>query len=248
MKVSKKRFFAVASALFLAQCIFCISLYAQSDDFATGEDLFRSDEPVKAIPYLKKALNEGNPKAYIYLSIAYYQNGQFQDSIDICAAGMKAAGTDKKLLAYNAGNSAFAKGDFSSAEQYFTTAMTADPSYAEPVLNRANARLSQKKYKDSRADYISYLNLAPDDPQKEQILILIGLLDDQVAAEEKEEAQRVAEEARLKEEAARIAAEEEARKKKMLEDVANSLQNTDTENMTAGAEGTVDYGYESELE
>ena len=48
-------------------------------------------------------------------------------------------------------------------------------------------------------------------------------------------------------EAERKAAEDE-RRRKLLEDVANSLQQTDTTNMTAGAEDVLDYDYESELE
>ena len=48
-------------------------------------------------------------------------------------------------------------------------------------------------------------------------------------------------------EAARKAAEEE-RRRKLLEEVANSLQQTDSTNMSAGAEDVIDYDYESELE
>ena len=58
------------------------------------------------------------------------------------------------------------------------------------------------------------------------------------------EAARLAEEKRLADEKAA----EEARKAKLLEDVASSLNGSSTENMSAGAEGTVGYGYESELE
>ena len=43
-------------------------------------------------------------------------------------------------------------------------------------------------------------------------------------------------------------AEEEERRRKLLEEVANSLQQTDTTNMTAGAEDVLDYEYESELD
>jgi len=49
-------------------------------------------------------------------------------------------------------------------------------------------------------------------------------------------------------EAERQAAEEAERRKRLLEDVAASLQDSESQNMSAGAEGTVDYGYESELE
>ena len=59
---------------------------------------------------------------------------------------------------------------------------------------------------------------------------------------------KAAEEEAARAEAERIAAEEAARRRKLLEDVAASLQNTETENMSAGAEGTVEYDYETELE
>lgn len=248
MNLKADCFFAKKAIALFAGVVLCCVLSAQTANFKQGEELFQNDQPEQAIPYLKKAVTEGNPKAYIYLSIAYYQVGKYQESIDICSAGMKASGTDKKKIAFNAGNSAFAKGDYAGAETWYTTAITASPTYAEPVLNRANARLDQMKYKDARGDYIHYLELAPDDPQEEQIRILIKLLEDQIASDEKAEADKLVEEQRLKEEADRLAQEEAERKRKLLEDVANSLQNTETENMTAGAEGTVDYGYESELE
>src|SRR5574344_2150991 len=203
----------------LVGAVLCCVLYAQTANFTQGEEYFKDDQPEQAIPYLKKAVAEGNSKAYIYLSIAYYQVGEYQESIDICSAGMKASGTDKKKIAFNAGNSAFAKGDYAGAETWYTTAITASPTYAEPVLNRANARLNQKKYKDARGDYIHYLELATDDPQEEQIRILIKLLEDQIVADEKAEADKLVEEQRLKEEADRLAQEEAERKRKLLEDV-----------------------------
>lgn len=236
--------------LLLSLCFFSLSFYifSQENNFTKGEDLFTRNEPEKAIPYLKKSISEGNQQAYIYLSLAYYQIGKYSESIDICNAGMKAYGTDKKVLAYNAGNTAYKMGDFSGAESWYNKAIVADPFYSEPVLNMANTLLSEKKYKESKADYIKYLEMEPEDPQYEQIKILIGLLDDQIAADEKAEADKLVEEKRLKDEADRIAAEEAARRKKLLEDVANSLQETSTENVSAGAESTVDYDYESELE
>lgn len=81
------------------------------------------------------------------------------------------------------------------------------------------------------------------------------MLTQQIENEEKAEAIRVEQERKQKEEEQRVAAErarleqeEAARRKKLLEDVASSLQDAASENMSAGAEGTVDYGYESELE
>lgn len=57
--------------------------------------------------------------------------------------------------------------------------------------------------------------------------------------EQEAEQRRLEEEKRL--------AEEEERKRKLLEEVANSLQ-TDSENMSSGAEDIIDYDYESELD
>ena len=41
---------------------------------------------------------------------------------------------------------------------------------------------------------------------------------------------------------------EEERRKKLLEDVANSLQGSDSTNLTSGAEDLIDYDLEGELD
>ena len=51
-----------------------------------------------------------------------------------------------------------------------------------------------------------------------------------------------------KEEQAKMMEAEEARRKKLLDDVANSLQNTDSINMTSGADDIIDYDQEGELD
>ena len=148
----------------------------------------------------------------------------------------------------------------------------ADDFYAA-LLNRANARLKQKKYEECIQDYEKYIECLPEDPQVEEIERLLGYLEkemeeirlesERLAEEQKrieeenrrlqEELARQEEQRLLKEaEEARILAEqkaaEEERRRKLLEEVANSLQQTDTTNMTAGAEDVLDYEYESELE
>ncbi len=59
----------------------------------------------------------------------------------------------------------------------------------------------------------------------------------------KEQAQAEAE--RL---ATQKAEEEEAKRQKILQDIMNSLQNSESTNMSAGVEGTFEYDYESELD
>ena len=74
---------------------------------------------------------------------------------------------------------------------------------------------------------------------------------------QRKEEERLAEEARLKREAEEAEArrveelrraEEAERRRKMLEEVANSLQQTDSTNMSAGTEDLIDYDTEGELD
>lgn len=231
-----------------------VALHAQS--FSSGEELFRTGKFSEAVPFLEKAVESGeNPKAYIYLALCYQQMKEYEKGLAVLERGMDAPGTNKKVIAFDAGNISFAMGNYSAAENWYSMAIAADPSYAAPVLNRANTRLKAGKYADSKADYVSYLGLEPETPQGNSIKTIISMLTQQMENEEKAEAIRVEQERKQKEEEKRVAAErarleqeEAARRKKLLEDVASSLQDAASENMSAGAEGTVDYGYESELE
>lgn len=264
-----------AAAFFAA---FSTAVFAQESSFAEGERLFRQNKSSLAVPFLEKAIAAGeNPKAYNYLALCYFQEGNLKKALDTCASGMEAFGTDKKVLAFNAGNIAFAGEDYENAEKWYTKALVASPSYAPPYLNRGNARLRLGKIDECREDYVKYLELVPDDVQKPQILTLLSLLDEEKERLAREKAEREAEEARLKEEAERLAeqkrledekrreeearlaelkrqeeerkrAEEAEKRRRLLEDVAASLKQTESENMLAGSEGTIDYEYETELE
>lgn len=323
----KKEMMAGFLFLLLGRALFC-----QSANFVKGESLFKENRVEEAVAYLRNAISEGNnPKAYNYLALSYHKMGMFQESLDVCSEGMKVTGTDKKILAFNAGNVCFDMGDYDIAEKWYSLAIAANRIYAPPVLNRANAELKQQKFLASLEDYKLYLDLSPNDRQKPEIEQIIALLEDWkrneeekkaeaerlkveealIAAEQKRildeekaiaaenerrekeaqarametaiqeqlnakfveqaalieaqreelkrlieeqkivrEQQRIEAEKREEEAAARAAKAEEdaARRRKLLEDVAASLQNSGTSNMNAGVEGTVDYGYESELE
>lgn len=332
--------------LFFSGICFC-----QTSDFLKGESLFKENKVEEAVPYLKNAISQGgNPKAYNYLALSYHKLGMYEESLEVCSEGMKVSGTDKKVLAFNAGNVCFEMEDYYTAERWFSLAIAANRIYAPPVLNRANTELKQNKYLAALEDYKLYLDLSPNDGQKPEIEQLIQLLEgwkkaeeeriaeekrlkeeERILAEQKrldaeeaaltaataasaaqaeeekakaaeekakadealqqqlnekfaeqarlleeqreelkklieeqkaaQEAQRLenakrqeetakweAENARRAEEEAKRAEEDAARRRKLLEDVAASLQNSGSSNMNAGAEGTVDYGYETELE
>lgn len=254
-----KRFICVICAL-----CFCPLIFAESD----GEKLFKNNDPGGAIPLLEKDIATGNVSAdtYNFLGLAYFQLGQYASAIDAFERGMKSSVANRKLLSFNEGNVAYASGDYSKAEGCYSLALAASPDFYNALLNRANARLMQKKYSDCLTDYKRFVNEKPEDPQSPEIRRLISYLEEEIQREEQEKIRLAEEQARLEEENRRLQEEmarqkaeqealeaerraaEEERRRKLLEDVANSLQQTDTTNMTAGAEDVLDYDYESELE
>ncbi|MBQ1627575.1 MAG: tetratricopeptide repeat protein [Treponema sp.] len=233
-----------------------------------GEKYFRENNPAEAIPLLEEDVKNQTVSSdtYNYLGLAYFQTGDNEKAVDAFDRGMKNGSAGRKKLLFNKGNVLFAMENYAGAESCFSLALTADPAYNAALLNRANARLNLKKYSDAAEDYRAYIAAVPDDPQSDAIRTLIGYLMQEIE-NQKLEAERLAEEDRLMEEEnkriqeeiarqeaeqaaaeAQRLAEEQERRRKLLEDVANSLQQTDTTNMTAGAEAVLDYEYESELE
>jgi len=255
----KKNIFVFGILFFLISCAFSES---------EGEKLFKTNNPGGAVTLLEKDISDGNVSAdtYNFLGLSYFQLGQYEKAIDAFERGMNSGVSNRKLLSFNEGNVAYAAGNYSKAESCYSLALAASPDFYSALLNRANTRLMMKKYQDCLADYKRFVLEQPDDSQTPEIQRLIGYLEQEIQRQE-EEAVRLAEEQkrleeenkRLQEEMARQKAEQEAleaerraaeeeRRRKLLEDVANSLQQTDTTNMTAGAEDVLDYDYESELE
>ena len=277
----KRKFFLILAIITMS----VFSLFA-SDAYETGYNLFTTNKPAEAIPYLESALNDVavSPSVYVYLGIAYYQTGKYPESLDIFKRGLSASGTNKRIIAFNAGNSAYAMRDYATAEEMFSLASVADPAFAAPVLNRANARLSQDKLQGALEDYQRYLVLDPHSSQRAEVEAIIRALQGEMVYREEEKERLAQEEQRMKEEEARIQAEnqriaeekaeaarkeaerlaaeraaEEARleaqreaeaerRRRLLEEVAASLQDTETTGMNAGSEGVIEYEYESELD
>ncbi len=270
--------FFCAGFMFLQLGHFSQSVAYGESNFSKGEQLFLENKPEEAIVYLKKAYSsKEDSKVYEYLSLSYFQLGMYDEGIAIVNAGMKVSGTDKKLLAFNAGNAAFIQGKYEAADAWFTTAIMADATYSSPVLNRANTRIYENKITDAKADYRKFLELEPDDYRRPEIEEILKEIDAEIALEEQREAERKAEEQRIREEEERLAeaqrkaeeerqaaferemaaqeaerqrlaAEEAERKRKLLEEVAASLQDAENAYMSVGAEETIVYGYETALE
>ena len=124
--------------LLFVGCFFCIF---GSENFFLGEKLFKENKPAEAINYLRLAMTEENvdKKVYNYLGLCYYQLGKNQESLDTFLKGTTISGTNKRQLFYNAGNSAFALGQFSRAVEFYSYSLVADGTFSNAVLNRANA-------------------------------------------------------------------------------------------------------------
>lgn len=249
--------------LMLILSILAISL-VYSDAFSEGEKFFKENKPEQAIPFLEQALLIENvsPNVYNFLGLSYYQIGQFQQSLDTFLKGTTKDGTNKRILYYNAGNTAFAMGKYSLADQYFSIAYAADANFSSALLNRANTRMKMDELQKASDDYTQYLLIEPNSEQRSSIEKLISLISGELIQREEQKLAREIEEQRLKEEQARIAAEmeklrveqekqaaiEAERRKKLLEDIAASLQSADSTNMSAGTDGVMEYEYESELD
>lgn len=238
-------------------------LFAQ--ELSAGARLFIENEPARAIPVLERELNGASPapELYNYLGLAYTVTGDYLKAVQAFDKGLKAFGTNKKVLYYNQGNAYYKMGDYQKACESYSMAIVADPEYASPYLNRANTYLRLNDIDNCVVDYNTYLDIRPDDPQEPKIRELLALLKREKElriAEQKrreEEAERLKQEeerlARAKAEQERLAAlkkaEEEERRRKLLEEVANSLkQSSDTTNMSAGAEDVLSYDEESDID
>ena len=187
-----------------------------------GEQLFLENKPREALPHLEKALYE-NPqeeKIYLYLGIVYEQIGDTEKSIQILKRGLNVSEGHKDLFYYNLGNNHFHRQEFTVAEQMYSNALQVNGALEVAYLNRANSHLELDEYQDARQDYIDYLRLDPDTPQRENIEKLIALLGQVI------------------EEAERKHLEELARQKALLDEVLDTLKNAseDTRNLSAGTE------------
>ena len=89
----------------------------------------------------------------------------------------------------------------------FFLVSTADPSFASPVLNRANSRLSLGEYESALADYKQYLVLDPASSQRREVESMIMALQNEIAYQEQEQERIAAEEERIRAENERLAAE-----------------------------------------
>ena len=159
-----------------------------NEDYETGEKLFGLNKPAEAIPYFEKCveLENINPNVWIHLGVAYYQTGDFTRSLACCARGLTKENTDHKILAYNAGNSAYALTNYARADACYAIAIRENENFGPAYLNRANAQLKQDHLQDAKQNYEKYLELEPESSQRPEIERLISLLGEEIERRAKE--------------------------------------------------------------
>jgi lipoprotein NlpI len=189
------------------------------DFLAEGEKQLSLNNPAKALTYLEAALAQAVPdeRLLLNLGLAYQRTGKPLDAQKAFRQGADLQGPARKTFLLNLGVSAYSTKDWSAAEAADTEALTLDPTFAEALLNRANARLNAQSWAGAAEDYRGYQAAAPANPQKQKIDQLLALLD-QAAGEA---------------EASRLA--EETRKKKADEEAAAALAATEAERQKAEA-------------
>jgi tetratricopeptide (TPR) repeat protein len=238
-----------ASCLLL---LFIGILPAQTDDFSRGEELFMQNKPREAQSLLEKTttLDPSNVRAFLYLGIVYQQLDMIDEAIAAYRKILPRAETEKARIAYNLGNAYFTKGSAVFAEQYYTQALEADPSFASAYLNRGNTRIKAGSLTEAIPDYEAFLILEPRSPKRPRIEQLMAAIRQEAAAVEQRKVQAAELAERQTRQAEQAAREEAERRQRMMDELTASLQSAaeETRGLSAGSEDVRGYEGEFELE
>ena len=166
--------------------VICAPELRPQDSFSQGEELFIQNDPQGALKYLEEAVAEdpAHVQAFLYLGIVYLQLNRADDAIATYQKILPRAGAETARIAYNLGNACFSKGDFALALQYYTEAISSDPSYSSAYLNRANTLVKTGELENAIGDYETYLSLEGGSPQKEQVESLMIFIREEFAQAE----------------------------------------------------------------
>lgn len=182
--------------------------------FKEGSDLYRYKKYEEARVKFEQALalEPKDARIYFYLGVTYRMLNQPGKAIELLQKGLQSATSYKYLFLYELGNCYDISGlkDYSIATKYYTMSIAEKNTFALPYLNRANIEMLFKQFKEAKTDYITYLKLYPDSPQRPEIEKLLAILDTDMANQQK-----------------------------LLDSIMNSLRNasTDTQTDSAGTEG-----------
>jgi len=227
----------ISVSIFALAAVLC---FGQAN-FTRGEELFMQNKPGEALVFLENTIAEdpANIKAYLYLGVVYEQLNRNDEAIAAYRRVHSRAGDLAASVSTNLANVYFRKGDLEYAERFYSQALAEDSVYASAYLGRANTRIQTGSLRDAVADYEMYLSLEPRSPKRNEINRMVTFVRSEFAAEERRKL--------LAEEAARA---EALRRQRLLEELAQSLQEAagDSQGLSAGADKVEDYDSEFELE
>jgi len=192
-----------------------------------GIDALRANDAAGAKSSLVAALNQDpqDERIYLYLGVADMQLGDYNGALEILKQGLALSQQYTYAFYFDLGNIYFMQGQNLLAEGMYSNAIRKDPNFADAYLNRANSRMRLSSYEGAAADYTTYLGLAPNTPQRDNIQKLLALLEQ---AKVQARQQQLATEQKKQ--------EEQARQKALLNQVMQNLQSasSNTTNLQAG--------------
>ena len=116
----------------------------------------------KTIDQLEKSLkNQTTSRRYEDLSLAYYRNGNYEQSIKTCLVGLKLS-QKQSVLYNNIGAAYIALKDYQTAIPYLQRAISADSSFerAKNNLVYARSKLGRHKLQNENYSYSQWINLS----------------------------------------------------------------------------------------
>lgn len=239
--------------------------------FDRGKESFLNNKPAEAALFFEQSLTEepSNEAAYMYLGLSYIQNGLAEKAVNTFMKGADLNGSQKGRFYLNAANAYYSISRTDDALYLYDKVIEGNyPEKKTALLNKANIEMGKEMYAEAVDSYKSYLLADPGSPQKDKILQLISLIENQIAEAQAEaerqaaeaERQRLEEEKRLADAAAeaerlRLAeeqrkADEAARQKALMDEILNSLSNIgdDTQNIAADSETIIHSDEDSNID
>lgn len=225
--------------------------YYQLEEYEKSIEAFEKGLKVPATNKKILSFNQGN----VYYAMKDYDNAIKKFSLTLTADPKYT----KALL--NRANAHLMKQNYQEAINDYEKFIIMEPvDEQRPEIEELLALLKKEQIRleeEARVRAEEEARLAEEERRLQEELERQRIEREKQEEAERLERERIAEEERIareKEEAEKRAleekrrAEEAERRRKLLEEVANSLQNTDSTNMSSGAEELMEYDYESELD
>jgi len=217
--------------------------------FEEGKKLLLENRVADALKSFNEVVKRDDAPSdiYLYIGLSQLKLGRYSEAIDSFARGKTIDASNFHIYSFNMGNAFFAQNKFYDAEISYNEALSTGKVYSQAILNRANARMKIAKYHLALADYKTYLQTSPNDPQEEEVKLMIAALENAKMEEERSREALLQEAMRRVEQTMKEA--EEAKAKKLLEEINSSLSSVEnSDSISSGTEDTINYEEENDLD